>query len=212
MHQATLNLELSAADAVEATHTFGRIGFELGWDHAHHGLVPPPGLLLPDTPICQGWMAGKAVFGGRTLAAGRSVRQWLALRLQAWRQGVSFEDQQVTAHYLGQIHAERCPVLRQPLGGAANSLLAGEVARLNSRAGYAAGNLATLSHQAAQAQRKCSVFHGFGLRGGVAVRRAIRSALQQFIQRPSAAARRVVEPGKTVAQARRVGQQAGCGG
>ena len=173
MHQATLNLELPAADAAVAAdaadvvYAFGRIGFELGWDHAHHGLVPPPGLLLPDTPICQGWMAGKAVFGGRTLAAGRSVRQWLALRLQAWRQGVSFEDQQVTAHYLGQIHAERCPVLRQPLGGAANSLLAGEVARLNPQAGYAAGNLATLSHQAAQALASVGVVE--------AVRRARRA-------------------------------------
>lgn len=145
MHQATLNLDTPRADACERT------GFELGWDHAHHGLVPPPGLLLPDTPICQGWMAGKAVFGGRTLSASRSVRQWLALRLQAWRQGVNFEGQQVTAHYLGQIHAERCPVLRQPLGGAANSPWAGEMARLNPQAGYAAGNLATLSHAAAQA-------------------------------------------------------------
>ena len=151
MHQATLNLDSPAADACERT------GFELGWDHAHHGLVPPPGLLLPDTPICQGWMAGKAVFGGRTLSASRSVRQWLALRLRAWRQGLNFEGQQVTAHYLGQIHAERCPVLRQPLGGAANSPLAGETARLNPQAGYAAGNLATLSHTAAQALAQVDV-------------------------------------------------------
>lgn len=145
MHQATLNLDTPAADACE------RAGFEMGWDHAHHGLVPPPGLLLPHTPICQGWMAGKAVFGGRTLGASRSVRLWLALRLLAWRQGVGFEGQQVTAHYLGQIHAERCPVLRQPLGGAADSPLASAISRLNPQAGYAAGNLATLSRQAAQA-------------------------------------------------------------
>ena len=163
MHQATLNLDTPPADACE------RIGFELGWDHAHHGLVPPSELLLPDTPICQGWMAGKAVFGGRTLAAGRSVRQWLALRLQAWRQGVAFEGQQVTAHYLGQIHTERCPVLRQPLGGTTGSALAGEVARLNPQAGFAAGNLATLSHQAARGLAAHDV--------GEAVRRARRAEL-----------------------------------
>ena len=161
MHQATLNLELPAACA------FGRVGFELGWDHAHHGLVPSPELMLPDTPVCQGWMAGKAVFGGRTLGAGRSVRQWLALRLQAWRQDAEFEGQHVTAHYLSQIHAERCPVLRQPLGGAAGSPLAGEVARLNPLAGYAAGNLAMLSHQAAQAMASVGVME--------AVRRARRA-------------------------------------
>ena len=163
MHQATLNLDTPPADACERT------GFELGWDHAHHGLVPPPGLLLPDTPICQGWMAGKAVFGGRTLRASRSVRQWLALRLQAWRQGDSFEGQQVTAHYLGQIHAEHCPVLRQPLGGAENSALAGEITRLNPQASYAAGNLAMLSHQAAQAGANVGVLE--------AVRRARRAEL-----------------------------------
>ena len=150
MHQAALNLDTPPSTAPRAD-ACERTGFELGWDHAHHGLVPPPELLLPDTPICQGWMAGRAVFGGRTLSASRSVRQWLALRLHAWRHGIGFEGQQVTAHYLGQIHSERCPVLRQPLGGAAHSELAGEVARLNPQAGYAAGNLATLSHQAAQA-------------------------------------------------------------
>ena len=155
MHQVTLNLDTPSpaphADACERT------GFELGWDHAHHGLVPPPGLLLPDTPICQGWMAGKAVFGGRTLSASRSVRQWLALRLQAWRQGLNFEGQQVTAHYLGQLFSERCPVLRQALGGAPGSSLAAEIARLNPQAGYAAGNLATLSHAAAQALAQVDV-------------------------------------------------------
>jgi hypothetical protein len=171
MHQATLNLEILTAQPTVTRHAdaFERTGFELGWDHAHHGLVPPPGLLLPDTPIYQGWMAGKAVFGGRALVASRAVRQWLALRLQGWRQGVSFEGQQVTAHYLGQIHSERCPVLRQPLGGAANTPLAGEVSRLNPQAGYAAGNLATLSHQAAHALADVDVSE--------AVRRARRAEL-----------------------------------
>jgi hypothetical protein len=155
MHQATLNLDtpctIPSADACERT------GFELGWDHAHHGLVPPPELLLPDTPICLGWMAGKAVFAGRTLGASRCVRQWLSLRLRAWREGLNFEGQQVTAHYLGQIHSERCPVLRQALGGVPGSSLAGEIARINPQAGYAAGNLVTLGHAAAQALAQVDV-------------------------------------------------------
>ncbi len=142
MHQATLNLDTPPAQACD------RSGFQIGWDHAHHGLVPPPG--LPDTPLCQGWMAGRAVFGGRTLGASRAVRQWLALRLQAWRHGDSFEDLLVTANYVGQLHTERCPVMRQPLGGAAGSPLASALTRLNPGAGYAAGNLANVSHQAAE--------------------------------------------------------------
>jgi len=145
MQQATLNLDSPPARACDRT------AFQVGWDHAHHGLVPPPGLLLQDTPVCQGWMAGRAVFGGRTLGASRAVRQWLALRLLAWRQGVAFETQQVTANYLGQMHAERCPVLRQPLGGVENSPGASTLTRLNPQAGYAAGNLATVSYAAAQA-------------------------------------------------------------
>ena len=144
MNQATLDLDTLQAQAGDHT------GFELGWDHAHHGLVPPAGLLLDGTPIGQGWRAGKAVFGRRTLAATRQVRLWLQLRTQAWRLGLAFEDHQVTPNYLAQIEVGHCPVMRQPLGGA----LAGDdtptVTRLNQAAGYAAGHLAVLSARAAR--------------------------------------------------------------
>ena len=62
MTQATLELDTPAADAADRT------GFDIGWDHAHHGLVPPAELLHEGTPVCQGWLAGRAVFGRRTLA------------------------------------------------------------------------------------------------------------------------------------------------
>src|SRR5688572_32808500 len=113
MNQATLDLPLQPADS-----SIDRTGFQIGWDHAHHGLVPPPGLLLAGTPIGQGWRAAKAVFGHRTLAASRHTRSWLALRTLAWRQGINFELQQLTPNYLAQIHTECCPILRTPLGGA----------------------------------------------------------------------------------------------
>jgi hypothetical protein len=144
MNQATFEFDPLQADACDRT------GFELGWDHAHHGLVPPAGLLLDGTPIGQGWRAGKAVFGQRTLAASRSVRQWLQLRTMAWRRGLAFETTQVTAHYLAQIETTHCPVTRQPLGG--SSADAPVVVRLNPDAGYAAGHLAVLSQRAAEAQ------------------------------------------------------------
>ncbi len=60
MNQATLELDRTDAD------TFDRAGFDIGWDHAHHGLVPPAELMHADTPVCQGWMAGRAVFSRRT--------------------------------------------------------------------------------------------------------------------------------------------------
>lgn len=145
MDQATFDFDPLAAEACDRT------GFEIGWDHAHHGLVPPAGLLLDGTPIGQGWRAGKAVFGRRTLAATRTVRQWLALRIEAWRHGIAFEGTQVTAHYLGQIDTPHCPVTRRPLGGAGGHADAPVVARLNGAGGFAAGNLALLSRAAAAA-------------------------------------------------------------
>lgn len=134
-------------DGIEAT------GFHIGWDHAHHGLVPPPELLLDGTPLGQGWRAGRAAFGHRTLPVQRSTRRWLALRTEAWRQGIPFDTQQVTAHYIGQLDVERCPVMRLPLGGAAGAPDAAVIDRLNPQAGHAAGNLATLSQSAVQARQ-----------------------------------------------------------
>ena len=160
MNQATLELDTPPADAVD------RIGFDIGWDHAHHGLVPPAEVLHAGTPVCQGWMAGRAVFGRRVLATQRATRQWLQLRLLAWRRGIAFESQQVTPHYLAQLHVAACPVLRLPLGGAAADATAVVVERLNPEAGYAAGNLAVLSRQAAQA------------REGVGLRESVRRAQQ----------------------------------
>ncbi len=144
-----VSLELDTAD----TGTVDRTGFDIGWDHAHHGLVPPPQLLLPGTPVCQGWMAARAVFGRRTLSSGRQVRQWLALRLQAWRRGIAFETLSVTPNFLAQIHTLHCPIRRTPLGGAEGEANAAVVERLNEDAHFAAGNLAVMSHAAAQARR-----------------------------------------------------------
>ena len=148
MNQAALALDTPAAEPVDRT------GFDIGWDHAHHGLVPPAELLHPGTPVCQGWMAGKAVFGRRTLAASRHARLWLQLRLLAWRRGIGFDTLQVTPNYLGQIDRARCPVRRCSLGGAAGHADAAVVVRLNPQAGFAAGNLAVMSAQAAAALEK----------------------------------------------------------
>ncbi len=146
MNQTTLDMDASRrAVAIDSE------GFDIGWDHAHHGLVPPAELLLAGTPVCQGWMAGKTVFGHRTLSSTPHTRQWLQLRVNAWRMGIAFERQQLTPNYLAQIQTTRCPVTRQQLQGAPNQADTAVVARLNPHAGYAAGNLAVMSLDATSA-------------------------------------------------------------
>src|SRR6185369_17594134 len=66
-------------------------GFEIGWDYAHHRLAPPVDHLHEGHPVRQGWDAGKAAFGTRTLRATPHVRKWLQLRLHAWLRGRVFE-------------------------------------------------------------------------------------------------------------------------
>ena len=124
-------------------------GFEIGWDHAHHRLTPPLRHLHDHNPVRQGWSAGRAVFGSRTLKPTVAVRQWLGLRLQAWQQGAVFEGVQVNPHFLARIDGAECPVSRQPL-----TLCAGRpgdacISRLNLAAAYAAGNLVVLSQRVA---------------------------------------------------------------
>ncbi len=137
----------------QAPHHDDSTGVRIGWDHAHRGLVPPPELLLDGTPIGQGWRAARAVFGGRSWPATRHTRQWLALRIEAWRARAPFDLQTVTPNHLAQIEVMQCPVTRLALSGAADSPSAARVARLNPQAAYAAGNLVMLSRAADQAWR-----------------------------------------------------------
>jgi hypothetical protein len=131
-------------------------GFEIGWDHAHHRLTPPLRHLHDHSPVRQGWAAGRAAFGSRTLHTSGAVRQWLALRLEAWQHGQVFEGLQVNASFLARITADECPVSRQTLtlcaartGDAVDASQA-RVCRLNPQAAYAAGNLALLSQRVAE--------------------------------------------------------------
>lgn len=127
-------------------------GHAIGLDHARHGLVPPAEHLLPGHPVREGWEAGRARFGMRTLPARRATRRWLQLRLLAWQQGRSFEEVQLTPNFLAQIDTDRCPITRQRLSHDSTAEHAAEVVRVYHAAGYAAGNLATLSRRASQAK------------------------------------------------------------
>lgn len=148
MAQAILDFDLHHADR--------STGFELGWDYAHHAVTPPIDHLAPGSPLRQGWEAGRASFGSRTLEPTRHVRKWLQLRLNAWRRGRAFEGVQVTPNYLRQIDVERCPITRQALTHGSGEPSDASVDRVRNDGGYAAGNLAVMSTRANAAKGRCS--------------------------------------------------------
>lgn len=129
-----------------------QIGFELGWDYAHHGVLPPAPYAQEPSPVRDGLLAGQATFGARTLQATRHVRKWLQLRLHAWLRGRSVELVQVTPRYLQLIDAEHCPITRAELSTATLEASDASVDRVRNDAGYAAGNLAMMSRKANHAK------------------------------------------------------------
>ena len=127
-------------------------GFELGWDYAHYAGVPPAEHLHPLSPVRQGWEAGLASFGRRTLQANRFSRKWLQLRLNAWLRGRAFEGTQVNPAFLRRIDVALCPVTRETLTHGTGELTDASVDRVFIAAGYAAGNLAVMSTRANRAK------------------------------------------------------------
>lgn len=117
------------------------LGFELGFDHARHGLTPPVAHLSHQSPLLQGWQAGMATFGRRHAPRpSRATRLWLDLRLHAWQRGRAFEEVELTPNHLQQLlGVSHCPILRCALGEQIS------VDRVRDDAGYAAGNLAVMS-------------------------------------------------------------------
>jgi len=132
--------------------THEHLGFELGWDYAHHRLQPPAPYAQEPSPLRHGLLAGQAAFGGRTLQPTRAVRKWLQLRLNAWLRGRSVELFQVTPHYLQQLEVSHCPITRVPLSTATLEATDASIDRVRNDAGYAAGNLVTMSARANHAK------------------------------------------------------------
>ena len=142
---------MAGAGGAGAAGAVDRSGYAIGWDHAHHRVTPPLCHLDDHSPVRQGWAAGRARFGARTLRPTAAARQWLALRLQAWQHGQAFEDVQVNPAFLARIDTERCPVRRVPLLLRSGTADDATVVRLNAQAAYAAGNLAVVSAPVAAA-------------------------------------------------------------
>lgn len=143
------------------------IGFELGWDHAHHGLTPPAPYAQEPSPLRDGWLAGTATYGERTLEPTAAVRLWLQLRLHAWLRGRSVELFEVTPQYLRQLTVTHCPITRDSLGNASdNTSHPIIIHRVRHDAGYAAGHLVMISTRAHRAKAA----HGFESAVGIARR------------------------------------------
>jgi hypothetical protein len=147
MQQSSLTL----SNRPTATCPADATGFDIGWEHAQHGLVPPPELLLEGTPVSQGWRAARAVLGRRSPSSTRALRQWLALRTLAWRRGVDFDTASLDASSLARLYSTHCPVLGVGLGGPMGSDGAAVAHTLNPDVGYRQGNVVVLSNAAAQA-------------------------------------------------------------
>jgi hypothetical protein len=153
MHTADLfDDTLPARQTVRSALPVDATGFEIGWDFAHYRLTPPPEHLADGHPVRQGWLAGSAIFGTRTLKPTPQARKWLQLRLNAWRRGRAFEGTQVTPNFLAQIDVPVCPITRVALTHASGAGSDASVDRVCNRAGYAAGNLAVISARANQAK------------------------------------------------------------
>lgn len=138
----------TASAAAAAQTTCAEEGFRIGWDHANRGVLPPDEHLHPRSPVRQGWQAGRECFGGRTLNADEHVRQWLQLRLQAWRHGRALDAAQVSAAFLRRIDVGHCPVTREALGRGTNAASDASIDRVDHDAGYAVGNLVVISRRA----------------------------------------------------------------
>lgn len=148
----TTELHLDTAHAASSLTTHEQIGFELGWDYAHHAVTPPAPYAQEPSALRNGWLAGQATFGLRTLEPTRHVRKWLQLRLHAWLRGRSVELVQVTPHYLQQIDVTHCPITRVALSSATMEGTDASIDRVRSDAAYAAGNLAVISTKANHAK------------------------------------------------------------
>ena len=67
----------SAADA---------LAYDIGRDHARHGITPPHEPLASSCALRRGYESGRAAFAGRTRAATPTVRLWL----QPWAFWLAF--------------------------------------------------------------------------------------------------------------------------
>lgn len=133
-----------------------KIGFELGWDHASHGVQVPPDCNT-DT-VKDGYNAGLLQMGRSKPkeAPTRYVRKWLQLRRNAWKRKRCF-DESITHKYLDVIDVVYCPITRERLTHSTGTDTDWSVDRLNNDGGYVPGNLVVMSVRANKAKDQLSL-------------------------------------------------------
>ncbi|MFN4115163.1 MAG: hypothetical protein ACK4F7_01510 [Inhella sp.] len=154
------------------------VGWQLGFDHARQGVTLPPSHLHEASPLFAGWQAALARRLHRHRDPAPAVRRWLQLRLQAWTEGLDYEELLLTPNYLQQLDASHCPVSRELLHDEQDHPARRCLMRLRQDHGYTAGHLVCLSRRAAdalqgrgladlqalalQAARRAEPLHGLG--------------------------------------------------
>lgn len=150
--QAPIQLSLVAQEPVAAPEpgNMDAVAWQIGFDHARQGLALPTAHLHAGSPLFAGWQTALARRLNRHRDPSPATRLWLDLRLRAWLEGVVFEDQLLTPHYLQQLRTTHCPVTRAELHDEQGHPAQRCLVRLRQDRGYTAGHLALLSASAAR--------------------------------------------------------------
>ncbi len=133
-----------------------RIGFEIGWDLALHGLqlMPSHGGAIIDGH--KAWsLSHPAGAVCRVDARSAWTRKWLQVRSGAWQRRIKF-DSEVTPDYLLSITPERCPITRVDLTVGTLCDSDWSLDRVNNDLGYVQGNIAVISSHANKAKGSMS--------------------------------------------------------
>lgn len=128
-------------------------GWQLGQDHARHGLPLPAAHLHQGSPLYAGWQAGLARRRALHRDPAPAVRRWLQLRLQAWVEGAAYDALLLSPHTLAQLERTHCPVTRERLHDEQGDAAERRWVSLEPAQGYRAGSLVQLSRTAADALR-----------------------------------------------------------
>lgn len=127
-----------------------RMGFDIGWDYACHGLLLPTQIHEQHPEIVSGFYAARER-GIKPKPQDRFVRKWLLLRTNAWRRCRQF-DASVTVDFLREIDVTHCPITGVKLTHGTGEKSDWSIDRINNDAAYAAGNLVVVSAHANMAK------------------------------------------------------------
>jgi hypothetical protein len=127
---------------------FKTIGFNIGWDHAQHGILLPHDYNFNPNPILEGYKAGLIKRGNqKPKETTKYIKKWLQLRRNAWKRD-KFFDELVTPNYLLLINQFYCPITRVKLTYRTGLDTDWSVDRLDNNKDYVCGNLVVMSVKA----------------------------------------------------------------